>query len=113
MIGDIDTTASLLSFTWSAIAKKPDVLENSRVENDDLSGEKPSFPALQDMRYLKALLDECRLTMTLLTLLETAGQLYSATPMLAYMTSTDTVLPVGGGQEGKSPLLAQKGKMVG
>ncbi len=71
-IGDIDTTASLLSFTWFAIAKKPDVLENSRVENDDLSGEKPSFPALQDMRYLKALLDECRLTMTLLTLLETA-----------------------------------------
>lgn len=33
--------------------------------------------------------------------------------MLSRMASTDTVLPVGGGQDGKSPLFVQKDQVVG
>ena len=54
-----DTTASLLSHTWFTLAKRPDVWENLRAEVDDLSGEKPSFAALQEMKYLKAVLNKC------------------------------------------------------
>lgn len=45
-----DTTASLLSHTWFTLAKRP---------VDDLNGEKPSFAALQEMKYRKAVLNEC------------------------------------------------------
>ena len=55
-----DTTASLLSHTWFALAKKPDVWAKLRAEVDNLNGEKPSFATLQGMKYLKAVLNECR-----------------------------------------------------
>lgn len=45
-----DTTASLLSHTWFTLAKRP---------VDDLNGEKPSFAVLEEMKYLKAVLNEC------------------------------------------------------
>ena len=53
-----DTTASLLSHTWFTLAKRPDVWDKLRAEVDDLNGEKPSFAALQEMKYLKAVLNE-------------------------------------------------------
>ena len=54
-----DTTASLLSNTWFTLAKRPDVWDKLRAEVDNLNGEKPSFAALQEMKYLKAVLSEC------------------------------------------------------
>lgn len=54
------TTASLLSITWFTLAKRPDVWTNLRAEVDSLNGEKPSFTALQEMKYLRAVLNECR-----------------------------------------------------
>lgn len=33
--------------------------------------------------------------------------------MSARMANTDTVLPTGGGEDGESPLLVQKGQLVG
>lgn len=57
-----DTTASLLNNTWFALTKRPDVWANLRVEVDSLNGEQPSFEALQEMKYLKAVLNECRCT---------------------------------------------------
>ena len=53
------TTASLLSHTWFTRAKRPDVWDNLRAEVDDLNGEKLSFAAPQEMKYLKAVLNEC------------------------------------------------------
>lgn len=59
-----DTTASLLSNTWFTLAKRPDVWANLRAEVDDLNGEKPSFAALKEMKYLKAVLNEGRVYIT-------------------------------------------------
>lgn len=49
---------------------------------------------------------------TLLILLEIALRLYPVTSILAPMARTDTVLLVGGGQDGKSSLLVQKHQAV-
>ena len=49
---------------------------------------------------------------TLLILLEIALRLYPVTPILARIARTDTVLPVGGGQDGKSSLLLEKHQAV-
>ena len=45
-------------------------------------------------------------------LLAIALRLYSVVPMAARMASADTVLPVGGGKDGRSPLIVQKGQIV-
>ncbi len=59
-----DTTAGLLSHTWFLLAKRPDVWAKLRADVDNLNGEKPSFAALQEMKYLKAVLNECRVSRT-------------------------------------------------
>ncbi len=45
-------------------------------------------------------------------LLAIALRLYPVVPMFARMASADTVLPVGGGKDGGSPLFVQKGQIA-
>lgn len=54
-----DTTAGLLSNVWFVLAKRPDIWEKLRVEVDDLGGELPTYEQIKDMKYLRALLNEC------------------------------------------------------
>ncbi len=67
LIAGKDTTAALLSHTWFVLARRPDVWANLRAEVDNLNGEKPSFTALQEMKYLKAVLNESRVSRTHIT----------------------------------------------
>lgn len=62
LIAGKDTTAGMLSNVWFALAKRPDVWANLRVEVDNLNGKQPSFEALREMKYLKAVLNECGCT---------------------------------------------------
>ncbi len=55
-----DTTASLLSNLWFILARRPDVWHKLRAEVDALSGEKPTFAQLKDMKYLRYCLNECK-----------------------------------------------------
>ena len=64
LIAGKDTTAGFLSNTWFTLAKRPDIWDKLRAEVDDLNGEKPSYEALQGMKYLKAVLNECRVPST-------------------------------------------------
>ena len=56
-----DTTASLLSNTWFMLAKRPDVWAKLRVEVDELDGKIPTYEQVKDMKYLRAVLNECLL----------------------------------------------------
>ena len=64
-----------------------------------MDGERPTFEKLKDMKYLRAVLNE-------------SLRLYPVVPENDRQAETDTVLPVGGGDDGKSPVFVAKGQIV-
>lgn len=94
-----DTTASLLSTVWFELSKRPDVWNQLRREVDSLDGESPTFEKLKDMKYLRAVLNE-------------SLRLYPVVPENDRQAEVDTVLPIGGGEDGKSPVFVKKGQRV-
>lgn len=94
-----DTTASFLSNIWFLLSRSPATWTRLRTEVDALDGELPSFTQLKDMKYLKAVLNE--------TL-----RLYPVVPGNAREALKDTVIPIGGGEDGMSPVFIAKGTMV-
>ena len=55
-----DTTASLLGNLWFTLARRHDVWIKLRKEVDEtLQGKRPSFEQLKEMKYLKAVINEC------------------------------------------------------
>ncbi|KDN71804.1 putative cytochrome P450 [Colletotrichum sublineola] len=95
-----DTTGSLLGNLFFMLAKKPDVWSKLSREVDGLNGELPSYSALKDMPYLRACLRE-------------SLRLYPIVPANTRIAITDTVLPRGGGPDGKSPVYVAKGTAAG
>lgn len=94
-----DTTASLLSHTWFILARRPDIWAKLREEVDALGGQKPTFEQIKDMKYLRWVLNE-------------ALRLYPVVPGNTRCAVVDTILPRGGGEDGKSPLFIPKGQYV-
>ncbi|KAL8972419.1 MAG: hypothetical protein Q9197_002787 [Variospora fuerteventurae] len=101
-----DTTAALLSNLWFVLAKRPDIWARLQDEVGELNGEIPTFEQIKNMKYLRYILNEAPTDFTAL-------RLYPVVPANSRMAITDTVLPVGGGQEGKSPLFVPAGTNVG
>ena len=95
-----DTTAGFLSNIWFELSCHPGVCARLRHEVDALNGSLPSFTELKDMKYLKAVLNE--------TL-----RLYPIVPGNSREALIDTVVPVGGGEDGLSPFFVPKGTLVG
>lgn len=94
-----DTTASLLSDLWFILAQRPDVWQKLRTEVDALGGEAPTYEQIKELKYLRAVLNE--------TL-----RLYPVVPGNARTAEVDTILPLGGGEDGKSPIFVPKGQIV-
>ncbi|KAG0645181.1 Cytochrome P450 monooxygenase himC [Hyphodiscus hymeniophilus] len=94
-----DTTASLLSFLWHIFARRPDVFDKVRAEVLKLGSDSPTFEQVKDMKYLQYCMNE--------TL-----RLYPIVPANGRSAVRDTTLPVGGGPDGKSPILVKKGQRV-
>lgn len=95
-----DTTASLLGNIWFTLARRPDIWAKLRSEVDEtLKGQRPTFSQLKDMKYLKAVMNE-------------SLRLDPVVPMNSRQAITDTVLPLGGGPSGTSPILVRKGEIV-
>lgn len=94
-----DTTASLLAHLWYTLARRPDVLQKLRSEVLHLGDRAPSFEQIKEMRYLQYCLNE-------------ALRLYPVVPMNSRTAVTDTVLPVGGGPVGKSPIFIKSGTQI-
>ena len=95
-----DTTASLLSNTFFMLSKRPDIYTKLRAEIDSLDGKRPTFQQLKDLKYLRALLNE-------------SLRIHPVVPGNTREAAEDTVLPLGGGKDGKSPLFVPKGTILG
>lgn len=94
-----DTTASLLSNTWFTLARRPDIWANLRAEVDELHGERPDYAQIKNMRYLRWVMNECL-------------RLMPVVPGNARVAVRDTVLPLGGGKDGKDPTFVPKDTIV-
>ncbi|KAK9366113.1 cytochrome P450 [Lipomyces kononenkoae] len=102
-----DTTAGLLGWTFYLLATHPRVFEKLRHEiiekfgdNANSEGkEKISFESLKGTLYLRYVLSEVL-------------RLYPSVPLNYRCAVQDTVLPIGGGSDGKLPVLVRKGDTV-
>jgi cytochrome P450 len=56
-----DTTAGLLSNTFHVLARRPDIWAKLKSEVDQLEGKRPDYETLRNMKYLKYVLNECKL----------------------------------------------------
>ena len=99
LIAGRDTTASLLSNVWFELSKRPDIWARLGEEISTLGGEPPSYEQLKNLKYLRALLNE-------------SLRLYPIVPENSRQALTDTVLPLGGGEDGSSPIFVPKGQYV-
>jgi cytochrome P450 len=95
-----DTTASLLTNVWWLLSKNPSAWDKLQAEVAALNGSRPTFESLKDLKFLRALLNE--------TL-----RLYPVVPQNSREAQEDTILPIGGGRDGKAPLFVAKGQVVG
>lgn len=111
-----DTTASLLSNIWWTLSKRPDVWAKLRAEVDALGGEAPTYAQIKDMKYLRFVMNECeslqkrgRKHRKPSNLTALALRIHPVVPGNARMALKDTVVPLGGGPDGKSPVFIPKG----
>ncbi|KAF2088762.1 cytochrome P450 52A12 [Saccharata proteae CBS 121410] len=94
-----DTTAALLSNVFFVLSRRPDIWRRLRNEVDQLDGQKPSFSQLKEMRYLNWVLDE-------------SLRLHPVVPVNTRTATRSTVLPLGGGPDGLSPLHVPAGAQI-
>ncbi|OJJ52977.1 hypothetical protein ASPSYDRAFT_62601 [Aspergillus sydowii CBS 593.65] len=94
-----DTTASLLGCLFFMLAKHPDVWAKLQEDISTLGGRAPTYSQLQNLKYLKYCLNE--------TL-----RLFPVVPLNSRTAIRDTILPVGGGKDGQSPVFVPKGTAV-
>lgn len=94
-----DTTAGLLSNTWFTLARRPDIWAKLRAEIDELHGQPPDYAQIKEMKYLRWVLNECLRVMPVV-------------PANARVAVRDTVIPLGGGLDGKAPVFLPKGSIV-
>ncbi|KAK1146814.1 hypothetical protein N8T08_002575 [Aspergillus melleus] len=95
-----DTTASLLSNMFFMLAKHPHVWAKLQEEIASLDGRVPTYAQLRNLTYLKYCMNE-------------SLRLHPVVPANSRVAMTDTVLPVGGGPNGQSPVFVAKGTVVG
>lgn len=94
-----ETTAALLSNLWFQLSNRPDIWTKLQQEVSTLDGDFPSFEQLKDMKYLRAVLNE-------------SLRLHPIVPENGRIAQVDTVLPVGGGDDGKAPIFMKKGQVA-
>lgn len=113
-----DTTAGLLSFTFFMLARKPEIWTKLRAEVLEHYCVPLTYEAVMGMKYLRFVLQESKYPVYLHYII---SQLLRVSPALrlfppiatnSRMANKDTVLPVGGGHDGKSPLFVARNNVV-
>jgi len=95
-----DTTASLLSNMWFMVARRPEIFEKLRREvQETLNGKLPTYEQLRNMKYMKYCMNE-------------SLRLHPVVPMNSRVAYQDTILPLGGGPNGKDPVFVPAGTAV-
>lgn len=100
LLASRDTTAALLSNMFYELARQPELYSRLRREVlSNISGELPTEAELNSMAFLRQCINE-------------ALRLYPVVPGNTREAACDTVLPVGGGADGRSPIFVKKGTPV-
>jgi len=100
LIAGQDTTASALSNLWFQLARHPKIYAKLAADVATLDGKVPSYDWLKNNTYLRWCVYESMRT-------------YPVTPIKPPRSSNkDTVLPRGGGKDGRSPLFVPKGTRI-
>ncbi|KAK2829838.1 hypothetical protein FQN49_007209 [Arthroderma sp. PD_2] len=94
-----DTTASLLSNMFFMLAKNPAIWAKLRAEVASLEGRLPTYNELRNLKYVKCCMNE-------------SLRLHPVVPLNDRVALRDTVLPVGGGKDGLSPVFVAKDTMI-
>ncbi|OJI87708.1 hypothetical protein ASPTUDRAFT_184991 [Aspergillus tubingensis CBS 134.48] len=94
-----DTTASLLSNLFFMLARCPKTWKKLREEVATLNGRAPTYQQLRNLTYLKHCLNE-------------SLRFHPVVPVNSRKALSNTVLPVGGGPAGRSPVFVRKGSIV-
>ncbi|GFF54000.1 cytochrome P450 52A3-B [Aspergillus lentulus] len=94
-----DTTASLLSNLFFMLAKKPAIWDKLRREVVGLQSRTPTYEELRSLRYVQCCINE-------------SLRLHPVVPRNERQAVRDTVLPLGGGDDGLSPVFVPKGTIV-
>ncbi|PMD60119.1 cytochrome P450 alkane hydroxylase-like protein [Hyaloscypha bicolor E] len=94
-----DTTASLLSNMFWEFARHPEIYVKLREEVAAFGGREPTYEELKNMKYLKYCLNE-------------SLRLRPVVPANTREAIRDTILPLGGGEDGQSPMFVKKGTHV-
>ncbi|KAJ8099011.1 cytochrome P450 [Lipomyces tetrasporus] len=102
-----DTVAGLLSWTVYLLARHPRVFEKLRAEIIETFGDKLDSPGKRRISF-----ESLKSTLYLRYVLNEVLRLYPSAPLNYRTALRDTVLPVGGGPDGKSPVLIRKGDTV-
>ncbi|KAK5990014.1 Cytochrome P450 monooxygenase ascH [Cladobotryum mycophilum] len=99
MVAGRDTTSSLLSIIWWHLSRRPDIVRRLREELQPLGSEPPSSKELKSLKYLESVVNEVL-------------RLYPINPVNSRCAKRDTVLPRGGGEDGRSPIFVKEGERV-
>ncbi|KIX95653.1 uncharacterized protein Z520_08773 [Fonsecaea multimorphosa CBS 102226] len=94
-----DTTASLLSNLFFMLAKHPAIWDKVRRDIAGLQGRVPTYEDLRSLKYVQCCINE-------------SLRLHPVVPRNQREAVRDTVLPVGGGKDGLSPVFVPKGTRV-
>ncbi|KAK7952715.1 cytochrome P450 52E1 [Apiospora aurea] len=94
-----DTTTSVLTYLFFELSRRPDVVHKLRDEIAALGAESPSWEQLKGMNYLQMAIKE-------------ALRLNPPVALNSREAVRDTVLPRGGGPDGKQPVFVPKGTNV-
>ncbi|KAJ9294863.1 hypothetical protein DTO271G3_6425 [Paecilomyces variotii] len=95
-----DTTASLLGNLFFMLAKNPGIWKKLRAEVEILQNRPPTYEELRGLKYVQCCVNE-------------SLRLHPVVPRNEREAIRDTVLPVGGGKDGFSPVFVPKGTIVG
>ncbi|KAJ5916408.1 cytochrome P450 52A3-B [Penicillium tannophilum] len=95
-----DTTASLLGNLFFMLAKNPAMWDKLRREVAFLQGRTPTYEELRSLKYVHCCMNE-------------SLRLHPVVPRNEREAVRDTVLPLGGGEDGLSPVFVPKGTIVG
>ncbi|KAK9384400.1 cytochrome P450 [Lipomyces mesembrius] len=102
-----DTTAGLLSWTFYLLARHTQVLQKLRDEIVEVFGRGPNPPGTQQINF-----ETLKSATYLRYVMNEVLRLYPSVPQNNRYAVRDTVLPVGGGPDGKSPILIRKREKV-
>ena len=116
MMAASENVPILLSNTVFLLSRHASIWKQLREEIADIGPEPLTLDAARQVKFLQNILNECKLAVrrvgALLIHSLKALRLYPLFAALARVALVDTVLPTGGGPEGKQPVFASAGTEV-